>query len=315
MKRLNILLNTFGVAGYEDRLTDYIYDHAQSLADEIQKDCMGNIIALKKGNNSQHKLMLITSIDQTGFIGMVKDGDVLRFGEIGTHKASQLVGQAVEFENGATGIIGSDCDNEIKIKNLYVDVIDGEAGTGDVFALAHTQIKNDKYISSSRLSSRVGAFILLKLLAEINANKNDIYFVFATQGGLNFRGSRTATFSVNPDMAITIGTAMACDTPSSASSDITLAGGPAIKIKDKSILAHPQIKNSLMDSGDRQNMDYQLEVTSEESSEGGIVHISSGVVMTGGVSVPLRYKDSHQELCLIENIEKTASLIKGCDLI
>ncbi len=315
MDKLIKLLGLFGVSGYEETTAQYVYEQAKPYSDSIETDALGNVIAVKKGCAPEKRIMLCASIDSPGFIITVKDGDVFRFGNIGNTDASKILGQTAEFENGARGIIGSDTDEDIKIKNLYVDIIDKKAEIGDVFTISDIVFKNEKIITSSRLSSRLGAYVVLELLRRIKDNKNDIYFVFATQSGLSFRGSKTAAFASAPDMAITIGAAQACDAGTKDKNGITLEGGPAIIIKDTSILAHPYIKSALAESAEKQGIKYQAQVTCEESSEGGAIHLSGSGVITGGVNIPLRYKGQTNELCLIENIENTVKLILGSELI
>ena len=308
------LLKLFGVSCYENQTAEYIYNQAKSLADQIEIDTMGNVIALKKGSAPETKVMLMTSIDHKGFMLTVKDGKVFRFGGIGTHDASLLPGQVVEFENGAKGIIGTDADEDIKLKNLYVDIFEKTAEAGDIFTCCDTPVINDRYITSGRLSARVGVYVLLRVLEQLKGNKNDIYFVFATHSSLAYRGSKTASFAVEPDVAITVGTVNATDVPCGDKNNITLDGGVAIKIKDKSILAHPYVKSILTESAKNKGICYQAEITGE-TSEGGVVHTAKGPVMTGGISIPVRYKGKQNEMCLKEAIENAVKMILGCELI
>jgi len=308
------LLQLFGVSGYETQASEHIYNQAKAFADEIEIDALGNVVALKKGSAPEKKLMLIASVDQKGFIVTVKDGGILRFGSIGDWDASLLEGRLAEFENGAKGIIGSDADEDIKIKNLYVDIIEGSADIGDIFTLCDSPVINDKYITSGRLSARAGAYVLLQVLEQLMDNKNDVCFVFATHSQLAYRGSKTASFAADPDVAITVGTACATDVPCGDKNNITLDGGPAIKIKDKSILAHPYVKAALTDSAQSLGINYQAEI-STEASEGGAVHMARGPVITGGISIPVRYKGKQNELCLKESLENAVKMILGCELI
>lgn len=308
------LLQLMGVSGYETQVAQYIYNQAKAFADEVEIDAMGNVVALKKGSAPQKRVMLIASMDQPGFIVTVKDGNILRFGGIGGVDASLVKGQVAEFASGAKGIIGSDADEDIKIKNLYVDMIEGSADIGDIFTPCDSPVINDKCITSGRLSARVGAYVLLKVLEQLKGNKNDVCFVFATHSELAYRGSKTASFAVDPDVAITVGTACATDVPCSDKNNITLDGGPAIKIKDKSILAHPYVKAALADSAQKLGIKHQAEI-STETSEGGAVHMARGPVMTGGISIPVRYKGKQNELCLKESIENAVKMILGCELI
>ena len=52
---LEELTQLWGVSGRERRVSDYIIDQVMPYADEIKRDAMGNLIALKKGSVEKKK--------------------------------------------------------------------------------------------------------------------------------------------------------------------------------------------------------------------------------------------------------------------
>ncbi|HAZ37148.1 MAG TPA: aminopeptidase, partial [Clostridiaceae bacterium] len=65
MELLNKLTAAFGPSGYEDEVADIIIDEIKPYVDEIKRDRLGNIIALKKGKTSK-KIMTSAHMDQIG---------------------------------------------------------------------------------------------------------------------------------------------------------------------------------------------------------------------------------------------------------
>ena len=55
---LEELTRIWGVSGREKRVTNYIIDQIIDYADEIKRDAMGNLIALKKGNGDNKKKIM-----------------------------------------------------------------------------------------------------------------------------------------------------------------------------------------------------------------------------------------------------------------
>jgi len=56
------------------------------------------------------------------------------------------------------------------------------------------------------------------------------------------RGAKTAAFSIKPDIAIAVDVTMTGDTPESHPMEVKCGGGPAIKVKDRSVICHPEVR-------------------------------------------------------------------------
>ena len=80
LSNLKCLCNARGVTGDESEVAAIIYELARPYADEILIDALGNIIALKKGKNSNKRIMVSAHIDEVGFyINYILDDGLLRF--------------------------------------------------------------------------------------------------------------------------------------------------------------------------------------------------------------------------------------------
>ena len=70
MKELSL---TPGVSGSEEKIANIIKRELKDVADSIEEDSMGNVIATKKGEKKAPTQMLHTQIDEIGM--MVRNND------------------------------------------------------------------------------------------------------------------------------------------------------------------------------------------------------------------------------------------------
>ena len=74
-----------------------------------------------------------------------------------------------------------------------------------------------KKIVSKALDNRIACWLGMEIARYVSENKieleNDLIIVFTSQEEVGLRGAKTASFDVEPDIAIGIDTTLACDTP------------------------------------------------------------------------------------------------------
>ena len=85
LNTLKTLCSLNGVSGWEDAVSDYIYDTAKLYADEISRDSIGNIFVFKKGKHKTKKpLMICAHMDEVGLIiKSITDDGYLKFDFVG----------------------------------------------------------------------------------------------------------------------------------------------------------------------------------------------------------------------------------------
>lgn len=84
-----------GISGYETAIRNFIKDQLKDIADKIEVDAMGNLIASHTGRSTQ-KLMLSAHIDEIGFmVQHIDDEGFIRFIPIGGFDAKTLTAQRV----------------------------------------------------------------------------------------------------------------------------------------------------------------------------------------------------------------------------
>lgn len=307
-------------SGNEEKLQKIISDEICPYVDSIYKDTLGNLIAVKKGNYK--KIMFCAHSDEIGIIVTnIDDNGFLRIAPIGGVNIHTAIHQRVAFLNGTKGVISYDESVEkvekLKFSNLYVDIgssskeeTENLINIGDVAVFCGETIISKDYITSKALDNRIGVFVLINVIKSIINTENTLYFVFSTQEELGLRGAKTAAFGINPDIAIAVDVTDTGDTPNCKDFAVKTGRGPAIKIKDNSIICSKKICDYLKNIAKESNIPYQLEILQAGGTDAGSIHITREGVHTGAVSIPCRYIHTPGEMVNISDVNNAINLIK-----
>lgn len=105
METLKRLLSAFGPSGSEDEIANIIIEEIKGYADEVKRDRLGNVIAVKKGTGNL-KMMTAAHMDQIGvMITEIDKEGYLRFTDVGYVDPITALFHNVVFKNGVTGTI------------------------------------------------------------------------------------------------------------------------------------------------------------------------------------------------------------------
>lgn len=307
-------------SGNEEKIQKIISDEIYPYVDSIYKDTLGNLISVKKGNDK--KIMLCAHSDEIGIIVTnIDDNGFLRIAPIGGVNIHTAIHQRVEFLNGTKGFISYDESVEkvekLKFSNLYVDIGSSSkeeteklVSIGDVAVFCGETVFSKNYITSKALDNRIGVFILINVIKSIKNTENTLYFVFSTQEELGLRGAKTAAFGINPDIAIAVDVTDTGDTPNCKDFAVKTGRGPAIKIKDNSVICSKKICDYFKKIAIENNIPYQLEILQAGGTDAGSIHITREGVHTGAVSIPCRYIHTPGEMVNISDVNNAINLLK-----
>ncbi len=307
-------------SGNEEKIQKIISDEIGPYVDSMYKDTLGNLIAVKKGNDK--KIMLCAHSDEIGIIVTnIDENGFLRIAPIGGVNIHTSIHQRVEFLNGTKGVISYDENVEkvekLKFSNLYIDIgtsskeeTEKLINIGDVAVFCGETIISKDYITSKALDNRIGVFVLINVIKSIKYTENTLYFVFSTQEELGLRGAKTAAFGINPDIAIAVDVTDTGDTPNCKEFAIKTGRGPAIKIKDNSVICSKKICDYLKKVAKENNIQYQLEILQAGGTDAGSIHTTREGVHTGAVSIPCRYIHTPGEMVNISDVNNAVNLLK-----
>lgn len=313
------LTQSFGVSGNEEEIRETIINEIKNDIQEIRVDTLGNLIATKPGKGK--KIMVAAHMDEIGVMATyIDEKGFIRFSNIGGVSAFVSLGQKVKFKNGTVGAVfyedKLDDMKNLKLSKMYIDIgakdkkeAEKLVRIGDVACFVGDTVRQGDMVISKAIDDRSGCAVIVEAIKRLPQTDNEIYFVFTVQEELGLRGAKTAAYQLKPDIAIAVDVTDTGDTPEANLMEVKCGGGPAIKIKDRSVICHPEVKKLLEESARNINIPYQFEVLEYGGSDPGAIHISAGGVPSGAISIPCRYIHSPVEAASLEDIENAVKLL------
>jgi putative aminopeptidase FrvX len=302
------LVETYGPSGREELIREVIKKEIGGLADEVRVDALGNLIALKRGSDDGLKVMLAAHMDEIGIIVThVDEKGFLRFARVGGIRPLALLGGRAIFANGTVGTFGLEKREPEEAKKipgldkLYLDVgaKDKESapvGVGDIAGFQRPFAAQGDRLMAKSLDDRIGCAVLIQVMRDLEASPHDVYFVFSVQEEVGLRGAITSTYGIQPDLGISVDVTGTGDTPEARTMAVSLGEGPAVKVKDGGMLAHPAVKDLLVETAEELGIPYQLEVLVRGTTDAMAIQVSRDGVPAGCLSIPCRYVHTPSEM-------------------
>ncbi|MDR2515245.1 MAG: M42 family metallopeptidase [Christensenellaceae bacterium] len=317
---LTELLRIPGPSGFEGACAAYIQEKIAPYVDEIKSDALGNLICVKKGKGK--RVMLAAHSDEIGLIVTGIEGSgFLRVAPIGGLHFELLPGRHVRLKSGCAGVVfseGGHADGKVSAQRLFIDIgastkaeAEKKANVGD-WAVIEAQISElGARLSAPYMDDRAGCAVLIETMKALGAIDAEVYAVFTSQEEVGLRGAGPAAYALEPDLGIAVDVTIADDVPRAKEGVCVsrLGGGAAIKVMDRGIIAHPQVKRLMEEAADEAGVPYQLEVLTAGATDAGAIHTSRGGVPSGTLSIPCRYVHSPAETIDLNDLEGAVKLL------
>ena len=313
------LTSVNSVSGNEESVAEIIKNEIIKYVDKVYTDKMGNLIAIKNGDETS--VMFCAHTDQIGLIvSYVEDNGYIRFSNMGYVDPRDIYSRHIVFKNGVNGIVCCEekVEKDAKLENYFIDIGASNKeealsmiSIGDTATYVSDFIELGEYkIASNAMDDRIGCACLIEAIKNIKSNKNTLYFVFTVQEELGLRGAKTAGFTVEPDYAIAIDVTSTGDTPNCGFSVVELSKGPTIKLKDNGIIANKKIKDTLIKTAQENGIEFQPEVLSGGSTDVGVIQTMKSGVLCSGISIPTRYIHTPVETVDMRDVLKAVTFIE-----
>jgi putative aminopeptidase FrvX len=313
------LVEAYGPSGFEDQMRDLIRPEIEAHADEVSVDAMGNLIALKKGSGDGLKVMVAAHMDEIGIMvsHITKEG-FLRFTNIGGVNALTLLGNRVQFADGTVGVIhreSPDKRNEtLPLAKHFIDVGAGSkedcpVSVGDAAGFKRDLIVQGDRLTAKAMDDRIGCVVGIEALKRLQSSPHDIYFIFSVQEEVGTRGAQAAANGIEPDIGIALDVTLCGDTPEERPLAVDLGKGPAIKVKDRGMIAHTGLVRVMKQRAAEAGIDYQLEVLEFGSTDARSIQIAGAGSAAGCISIPCRYVHTQSETVDMNDVEKSVQLL------
>ena len=318
------LVETYGPSGVEEQIRAAIRAEIEPLADDIRVDPLGSLVVRKQGSGKGKRFVLAAHMDEIGvMVTYVDEKGFARFTRIGGVYPITCVGARVAFADGTVGVIGieekrEDTSKAPRFEQLYIDVgatsrDDCPVHVGDaavfVRPFVHIEGAQGARLIAKAMDDRIGCAVLIETLRRLEHTPHDVFFVFSVQEETTLSGARTSTYGIEPDLAIAVDVTGTGDTPECRPMAVELGKGPAVKVQDRGMIAHPAVRDLLVQRAREADIPYQLEVLEWGTTDAAAMQLVRAGVPSGCLSIPCRYIHSPSEMVDEGDVENSMRLL------
>ncbi len=326
MKLLEELTQAWGVSGREKNVRAIIRREIRDYVDECYTDAMGNLIAYKKGTDSENnkKIMYTAHMDEIGFQVTHIEGDGrIKVYSVGWTWTSAIYNDKVIFQNGVIGVVG--CDGPVeeaqnKAQALYIDIgCTNKEETmkyvqpGDYcgFIGKYYELQNDR-ISAKSLDDRVACYVLIEAIKKNQGQyPNDIYYVFTVQEEVGCRGSVVAAERIKPDIGVSVDVTPDHYYPCDLKGCNEVGKGVGVTFGNPSAMLDEYLVDEMVKTCEDNEIDYQRDVMDRGGTDASSMNRAYYGTRVAGISIVDRYPHSqssviskHDVECAIELVDK-----------
>lgn len=336
VRMLKRLTDAKGVPGNEGEVRELMREYITPYADEVTIDGIGSLIAKKIGKEDGPKIVISGHLDEVGFmVTRIDSKGFLWFQPLGGWWSQVLLAQRVTVvtkTGDLTGIIGSKPPHiltpearkkPVDLKDMFIDIgassakeaKDWGVRPGDMVVpyFEFTVMNNEKLLLAKAWDNRIGCAIAIDVLKQLNGmnHPNIVYGVGAVQEEVGFRGAKTSTSMIKPDIGFAVDVGTAGDTPgiSDKESQGKLGNGPQIILYDASMISHKGLRDLVVHTAEEFNIPYQYESIPGGGTDAGAIHLTANGVPALAITISTRYIHSHAAMLHRDDYEHTVKLL------
>ena len=318
-----------GVSGDEGAVRDYILNAVRPYA-EPMVDAMGNVIVRKKGARGTGKTVLLAAhMDEVGFIVTFITGEgFLKFAAVGGIDPRILPGTKLLIGPRAVpGVVGmkpvhltsaEERKRASEIEELHIDIGASSAEA----ARELVSVGNTAYFDSpaftmgdsftaKALDDRIGCAVLLELIAE--DLPIDVRFAFTVQEEVGCRGALTASFQVQPDVALILEGTTAADLPGVPADRqvCRLDGGVVVPFMDNGTIYDRALCGLVTATADRLGIPWQTKHVIAGGTDASSVQRSGAGARVAVLAAPVRNLHTGWNAAGVRDMEHLLALTRA----
>jgi endoglucanase len=328
---LRALTEASGVSGDEGEVRRLVREQVAPMADDLQVDSLGNLLALREGRGARRVRVLVSAhMDEAGLMitGAGADG-TLFLAPVGGIAPYHLLGKMFWIgKDRSPGVIGMTPPHlaaTAERKALAVEQMRMDIGAstreqalsrvriGDRATFATPLARMGECVSAKALDDRLGVAILIELF-ECAPTNIDLLAAFTVQEEIRARGAGAAAQRLDPDLAIAVDCTPARDLPTWDGSENTtynthLGQGPALYTSDRATVSDRRLLEHLEGAARAARLPYQLRQPGGGGTDAGPIHRARRGIPSASVSVPVRYPHSPAGLIAVDDWRNTILLL------
>jgi endoglucanase len=330
---LKSICETAGAPGFEDRVRQLVLREISGIVDEVSVDNLGNVTAIKRGKNSDKKVMIAAHMDEIGFIVThIDDNGFVRFHTLGGFDPKTLTAQRVILhgKKDLIGVMGSkpihvmsaeERSRVPKTTDYFIDLgmskkeVEKYISVGDSITRERELIEMGDCVNCKSIDNRVSVFILIETLKLLKSFPFDVYAVFTVQEEVGIRGAQVSAMEIKPDFGFGLDTTIAYDVPGAPAHErvTELGKGAAIKIMDSRTICDYRMVKYMKEIASKNKVKTQMEILPAGGTDTmGIQRSSPGGSIAGAVSIPTRHIHQVIEMAHKDDILQSINLLIAC---
>ncbi len=334
-----------GLAGHEQKVSNYMKSYFEQLDLPVKVDVLGNTIATVQGTNPSAPSILVTAhMDQLGFmVKRIEDDGFLRLERVGGIPEKILPALRVQVQTRTgdmiEGVIGVKShhltlpEEKYKVepyRQLYVDIgcrnraevleLGIEVGSPVVYKPSFERLSGT-LCSGTSFDNRVACALALDLAERLSKRPPaaTVYIAGTVQEEYTIRGAVLAARATNPTMAICLDVTMDTTTPDlKGTGEVELGKGPAISLYNfhgrgtlNGTIPHPAMVRLFEDTARTEGINLQ-----RVAALGGLTELAYMQLEGTGIAgidfdVPCRYTHTPIETCDLNDVKDAANLLEA----
>ena len=335
---LEELSNAPGPTGFEGPVRAIVRRELEPLADSVETDGLGSLVARFNGASERPRVMLAAHMDELGLlVRRITDEGYIKFQALGGWLDQSLINQrwtVLTREGPVPGVTGiktvhvmtPESRKELfKRDEMFIDVgatsrEDAEQRLsirpGDAVAPASgfEALAGGERLLGKAWDDRVGLAVMtlaVQTLHEGGDHPNTVFAVATVQEEVGLRGAQTSAHHVEPEIAINLESGVAGDYPGITADEAQerLGEGPTVFLHDSSMLPNTKLRNFVVDVAAEVDVPLQFNVLSGYGQDGSAMQRSRAGAPVISIAVPTRYLHSHNGIIARSDVEQAVQLL------
>ncbi len=334
---LEELSNAFGPPGYEGPVRAIMRRELTPLADRMETDGLGSLVAVLGKNAGAPRVMLDAHLDEVGLmVKYVTEQGFVKIETLGGWLDQGLIDQRFLIHTRKGDVLGvsglktphvmspEERTRAVPRQNIFLDV--GAADRND--AEERLGIRpGDPVAPESRFAvmnggalyvgkawdDRAGLAVLVEVMRRLRQSPPPamVYAVSTVQEEIGLRGAHTSAYLVKPDIGLSIESGIAGDYPgiSADQAQERLGKGPGIFLHDNSMLPNLKLRDFIAGVAKEKGIPVQYEVLSGASEDGAEMQRSYAGIPSINLTVPVRYLHNHNGVISRQDFDRTVELV------
>jgi endoglucanase len=203
-------------------------------------------------------------------------------------------------------------------EQLYIDIgisnnQEAPLRVGDIAVFDRSFLDLENRLVAKAMDDRIGVAVLIETLRKLSATREQIHaqvqFVFSVQEEVGTRGATAAAYGLDPDLGLAVDVCLSGDTPRGYKMEVGLGKGPAIKVRDGSMLSDSRVIEWMVNTAQVAGLPFQLEVMDVGGTDARAIQLTRAGVPSGCLSIPCRYVHSPSEMVDYRDVQGAVGLL------